>query len=97
MSIIRVQIAFALVLLAGTCGPAGAASPAPSQAGNGMVVTAQHLASDVGASVLEAGGNAVDAAVAGGFAPAGGLSLFGQFRGGGVPPPPPPPGGGKGF
>ena len=33
-----------------------------------MVVTTQHVASDVGAAVLRCGGNAVDAAVAVGYA-----------------------------
>ncbi len=33
-----------------------------------MVVTAQHLASDIGAEILRHGGNAVDAAVAVGYA-----------------------------
>ncbi len=44
---------------------------APQQqaaAEHGMVVTAQHLATHVGVDVLKAGGNAVDAAVAVGYA-----------------------------
>lgn len=49
-------------------GFATAASPAPVAADNGMVVTAQHLATDVGVDVLRAGGNAIDAAVAVGYA-----------------------------
>src|SRR5689334_15253012 len=40
-----------------------AASPAPAKGENGMVVTAQHLATEVGVDVLKKGGNAVDAAV----------------------------------
>ncbi|HET9830801.1 MAG TPA: gamma-glutamyltransferase family protein, partial [Vicinamibacterales bacterium] len=40
-----------------------AASPAPVVGENGMVVTAQHLATKVGVEVLKAGGNAIDAAV----------------------------------
>src|SRR3982750_2510815 len=47
---------------------ARAASVAPVAAENGMVVTAQHLASEVGVAILKRGGNAVDAAVAGGYA-----------------------------
>jgi gamma-glutamyltranspeptidase/glutathione hydrolase len=35
---------------------------------NGMVVSSQHLASDVGAQILREGGNAIDAAVAVGYA-----------------------------
>jgi gamma-glutamyltranspeptidase/glutathione hydrolase len=45
-----------------------AASQAPAAAVNGKVVTAQHLATQVGVDVLKAGGNAVDAAVAVGYA-----------------------------
>lgn len=47
---------------------ASAASQAPVAAQNGMVVSAQHLATRVGVDVLKAGGNAVDAAVAVGYA-----------------------------
>ena len=48
--------------------PARAAAPAALESADGMVVTAQHLASDVGAAILRQGGNAVDAAVAVGYA-----------------------------
>ena len=47
---------------------AAAASQAPVAAENGMVVTAQSLATRVGMAVLKDGGNAVDAAVAVGYA-----------------------------
>jgi hypothetical protein len=40
-----------------------AVTPPPVEAEHGMVVSSQHYASQVGADVLKAGGNAVDAAV----------------------------------
>jgi len=59
---------------------ARAASVAPVGAEHGMVVTAQHLATKVGVDILKKGGNAVDAAVAVGYAlavvyPAAGISV----------------------
>ncbi len=59
------------------------ASPAPAEGENGMVVTAQHLATDVGLEVLKAGGNAVDAAVAVGYALAVTYPTAGNLGGGG--------------
>ncbi|MEB0028167.1 gamma-glutamyltransferase [Pseudomonas sp. MH9.2] len=60
-----------------------AASQAPVAAENGMVVTAQHLASHVGVDVLKDGGNAVDAAVAVGYALAVVYPAAGNLGGGG--------------
>ncbi len=60
-----------------------AADPAPVAASRGMVVTAQHLASDVGADILRQGGNAVDAAVAVGYALAVVYPEAGNIGGGG--------------
>jgi gamma-glutamyltranspeptidase/glutathione hydrolase len=48
--------------------PALAASPDATEARNGMVVSAQHSASEAGLAMLRQGGNAVDAAVAVGYA-----------------------------
>lgn len=55
----------------------------PVVAKNGMVATEQALASHIGLDVLKAGGNAVDAAVAVGFALAVALPNAGNIGGGG--------------
>ncbi|TRC80576.1 gamma-glutamyltransferase [Mesorhizobium sp. WSM4310] len=60
-----------------------AASPAPAKGEHGMVVTAQHLASEIGVEVLKKGGNAVDAAVAVGYALAVVYPNAGNIGGGG--------------
>jgi gamma-glutamyltranspeptidase / glutathione hydrolase len=60
-----------------------AAAPLDPESASGMVVTSQHLASDVGAGVLRQGGNAVDAAVAIGYALAVTHPCCGNLGGGG--------------
>jgi gamma-glutamyltranspeptidase/glutathione hydrolase len=83
---------FALLLAVTTCTPArtGPAGPAtqprrdqPVDGRSAMVVTATALASQVGDRVLAAGGNAVDAAVATGFALAVTYPTAGNIGGGG--------------
>src|SRR5450830_641621 len=59
------------------------ASLAPVAAEHGIVVTAQHLATQVGVDVLKRGGNAVDAAVAVGYALAAVYPAAGNLGGGG--------------
>src|SRR5579863_2560539 len=75
--------------LAGACaalawtGAASAAAKPALEAAHGMVVSAQHLASDVGVEILKAGGNAIDAAVAVGYAEAVTNPCCGNIGGGG--------------
>ena len=62
---------------------ANAASERPVAADKGMVVSAQHLATQVGANILKRGGNAIDAAVAVGYALAVVYPAAGNLGGGG--------------
>src|SRR5579863_3462116 len=75
----------ALLVAAAACAAStGLAAPAPQAEGeHGMVVTAQHEASTVGLGILAAGGNAVDAAVAVGYALAVVDPCCGNIGGGG--------------
>src|SRR3954468_9992633 len=79
----RTLIALGLSIAFAFSSSAFAASPAPAKGENGMVVTAQHLASEVGVEVLKKGGNAVDAAVAVGYALAVVYPNAGNIGGGG--------------
>ncbi len=72
----------ALLALAGAA-QSHAASQAPVMAENGMVVSAQHLATKVGVDVLKRGGNAIDSAVAVGYALAVVYPAAGNLGGGG--------------
>ncbi len=65
------------------CASIQAASVAPVASEHGMVVSAQHLATQVGVDVLKKGGNAIDAAVAVGYALAVVYPAAGNLGGGG--------------
>jgi gamma-glutamyltranspeptidase / glutathione hydrolase len=73
----------ALAVFGMLVGEVEAASPAAVEAEHGMVVSAQHYASEVGAGILVEGGNAIDAAVAVGYALAVVDPCCGNIGGGG--------------
>ena len=64
-------------------GSAQAASPPATEAEHGMVVSAQRLAAEAGIAMLKQGGNAIDAAVAEGYAEAVTNPCCGNIGGGG--------------
>jgi len=78
-----IGVTLSLVIALTPSAIAFAASPAPAKGENGMVVTAQHLATEIGVDVLKKGGNAVDAAVAVGYALAVVYPNAGNIGGGG--------------
>jgi gamma-glutamyltranspeptidase/glutathione hydrolase len=79
----HLRAAVALAVAITYASAARAASMAPVAAEHGMVVTAQHLATQVGVDVLKRGGNAIDAAVAVGYALAVVYPAAGNLGGGG--------------
>jgi len=66
-----------------TSSPLYAASMPAVEAQNGMVVSSQYLASQIGVDILKMGGNAIDAAVAVGYAQAVVNPCCGNIGGGG--------------
>lgn len=63
--------------------PSLAAAPQPATAQHAMVVSSQHLATETGVAILKQGGNAIDAAVAMGYALAVVHPCCGNIGGGG--------------
>ncbi|MFM2481229.1 gamma-glutamyltransferase [Celerinatantimonas sp. YJH-8] len=82
---IRPQILFLPLLLSATLGihPAISATLPAVEAQHGMVVSSQRLASQAGLKILKMGGNAIDAAVAVGYAQAVVNPCCGNIGGGG--------------
>ena len=79
----RTPLAALAVVLIAAGARAFAADPGVVEGERGMVVTAQHEASEVGRHILEAGGNAIAAAVAVGYALAVVDPCCGNIGGGG--------------
>ena len=78
-----VALATALNVVILTAAAAPAASPPAVESDRFMVVSSQHLAAEAGAEILRAGGNAIDAAVAVGYAEAVTNPCCGNIGGGG--------------
>ncbi len=77
------RLARALLCVVPAVGAARAASLPAAEAGNFMVVSAQRLATEAGVAMLAQGGNAIDAAVAVGYAEAVTNPCCGNIGGGG--------------
>ncbi|MBV8831580.1 MAG: gamma-glutamyltransferase [Acidobacteriaceae bacterium] len=82
MSSLRFRACIFAALALAVCSGSGAGKE-PISAKHGMVVAQEPIAADVGLAVLEKGGNAVDAAIATGFALAVTHPVAGNIGGGG--------------
>ena len=83
MRIFRTGCGVGVAVVALAIGSASAEPTKVAESTGGMVVTSQHYATDVGAAVLRRGGNAIDAAVAVGYALAVVHPCCGNIGGGG--------------
>ncbi len=83
MRLLQLPLATLMLVTVSAAPPVNWRDARPVTAAHAMVVTEQHLASEVGLSVLRRGGNAVDAAVAVGYALAVVDPCCGNIGGGG--------------
>src|SRR5580658_5635804 len=83
MRFLRVCLSFAVGSAVATIGVAPLTARQPVHARHGMVVAMESIAADVGVEVLKRGGNAIDAAVAVGFAMSATHPYAGNLGGGG--------------
>ncbi|HIG75895.1 MAG TPA: gamma-glutamyltransferase [Bacteroidetes bacterium] len=81
--LLRAALALVVAVASVSCQAQISATPPPVRAQNGMVVAAEENAAQAGVEVMRAGGNAVDAAVATGFALAVTYPIAGNIGGGG--------------
>jgi gamma-glutamyltranspeptidase/glutathione hydrolase len=83
MRFLRVFLSLTLGSAVATVGMVPASARQPVRARHGMVVAMESIAADVGVEVLKKGGNAIDSAVAVGFAMAATHPYAGNLGGGG--------------
>jgi gamma-glutamyltranspeptidase / glutathione hydrolase len=83
MRLLRVLLSLTLGSAIATIGAVSLSARQPVRARHGMVVAMESIAADVGVEVLKRGGNAIDAAVAVGFAMSATHPYAGNLGGGG--------------